>query len=76
MKTRRHAPGHLLGRARDPTVTIASGALALAHVAIIASMMHATSTSLRALQTTFGEFRWPTMIDVDILGSSDLIRFS
>ena len=49
MKTRRHAPGHLLGRARDPTVTIASGALALAHVAIIASMMHATSTSLRAL---------------------------
>ena len=55
VETRRHAPGHLLGRVGGPTVTVAGGALALAHATIVPSVMHAIATSLRALDTTFYE---------------------
>ena len=67
MKTWRHAPGHLLGRVRDPTVTIAGCAMPLIHVTIVPSMMHGTATSLRALNTSFYELCWPIMIDVVVL---------
>lgn len=74
MKTWRHAPGHLLGWVRNPTVTIASGALTLAHI-IIASVVHATPTCLRTLNTTFCKLWMPILIVV-VLWSTVLIRLS